>query len=62
MLSKDQSKEILLEIDHRLSIYFLNVSRFGKEGSHRLGSMEVLIKMVIEPAGFDRCWCSNNRD
>lgn len=52
MLTLEQRKQTLLDIDHRLDVYFWNVARIGKEGSFSPSSIEVLIQMVIEPAGL----------
>lgn len=53
MLSEEQRKQVLSDIDQRLNVYFYNIARLGKEGSYSPSSIEVLIKMVIEPAGLN---------
>lgn len=53
VLTLERRKQVLSDIDHRLDIYFWNVARLGKEGSYSPSSIEVLIKMVIEPAGLN---------
>lgn len=52
VLTSEQRQQVFLDIDHRLNVYFWNVARLGKEGSYSPSSIEVLIEMVIEPAGL----------